>query len=731
MTKESFIQKVREAKDHITNNRLANAFELFTTLATAEGQYKVTDVLMQIKQTYSYMIHYMMQGVEDSSRTELYNSIKEELQSIADDLLINELAVESPELYYSSLRVCILNNYSFAELLKGVDTVRKELLDTKEDSAKKALYSKLYNYYHIIFDILWTSRKNNKHNELLFNWIVENKDNTELVTYFLVPAVLSLLKYYDSKKLALFINLYNAEISEHISAISMVAILMAFNTHLDRVRYDAEVVSNIKNWSESDTVLDHIRTIAKHILHTFDTERAFTKMNNEVIPELIKMRPEFIRRFGDIKLSENIEDLENNPAWEEIMENTGLADKLKELSEMQSEGADLMMISFSNLKQFHFFNAVDAWFVPFSPMHPAFSNNEPNSFNTDILESLGNALCDSDKYSLAFALQKLPANQSSGMINQLQLQLEQAKEALGSFHKIDTSPVFEDTARSFIKTFHRFFKLFNKRNEFENPFNKLWRFDEFPIVGKEIVKDDISKVIAEYYFKLKQQYNAIYWYKNLESQCSGESYYWEKIGYSYQCLNKYDEALQSYRRAELLKNPNLWLLKQLAAVSMKLGHTHDALNYYNKALELDPENLLIIFNIGNLYLESGNIPQAIQSFYHANYIDPENIKIWRAIGWSELLNKNYDKSEQYYNKILTYNETNNSDTLKSTDFMNAGHIKLLKGKLQDAYNLYKKSLEIDPNSFEKDFIEDTKILKSLNVDPLTLDILLDHIKFND
>ena len=44
--------------------------------------------------------------------------------------------------------------------------------------------------------------------------------------------------------------------------------------------------------------------------------------------------------------------LENNPEWEEMLEKNGLADKMRELTEMQSEGADLMMVTFSNLKGF-------------------------------------------------------------------------------------------------------------------------------------------------------------------------------------------------------------------------------------------------------------------------------------------------------------------------------------------------------------------------------------------
>ncbi len=732
MIKESFINKIKEVKKYISANKLADAIELLTKIASAENQYKITDALTQIKQTYSYMMHYMLQGVKDSSRADLYLSIKESLLGIADDLMIGELAVESPEIYYSSLRICLLNQFSLSDMLKEMDSLKNKLSETTDDAELKSINAKLFNCYHIIFDILWTSRKNTKNNEVIQNWIIENKDDHELIAYFLVPITLSLLKYYDSKKLALLINLYNSEISGQISALSMTAVLMVFNTHLDRIRNDADIVKLIKIWTGSETVMNHVVIIAKQILHTFDTDRAFSKMNNEVIPELIKMRPEFIRKFGDIKLNENIEELENNPAWEEMMENTGLADKLKELSEMQSEGADLMMISFSNLKQFHFFNNVDSWFIPFSSMNPAFSGDQRIDDSLDILNTFGNTLCSSDKYSLAIALQKMSVDQSMGMIAQLRMQINQAKEMFGGIYNTeDKTPEFEDTVKSFIKSLHRFFKLFNKRNEFNNPFDKLWKFDKFPAIGTDFTKNDISQLIAEYYFKLGLYSFALYWFKNIERRLGSESFYWEKTGYCNQCINKYNDALTCYRKAELLKEPSLWLLKQLALISMKLDNKQDALMYYNEAKKRDPDNLPILFNLGNLNLEIGNIPQALQSFYHANYIAPEDIKIWRAIGWSELLNKNYEKSDQYYSKILSISESGRTEKPSSTDYMNAGHAKLLMGRLHDASILYTKAAKLDKVNFEKDFIEDIPILKSLKVDPLTIDILLDHTKMGD
>ena len=48
-----------------------------------------------------------------------------------------------------------------------------------------------------------------------------------------------------------------------------------------------------------------------------------------------------------------------------MMERSGLAEKLKEMSEIQEEGGDVMMGTFEHLKTFPFFSEPANWFLPF------------------------------------------------------------------------------------------------------------------------------------------------------------------------------------------------------------------------------------------------------------------------------------------------------------------------------------------------------------------------------
>ena len=112
-----------------------------------------------------------------------------------------------------------------------------------------------------------------------------------------------------------------------------------------------------------------------NIIKSQDTQRISSKMQNEVLPELMKLRPDILKKLKNVSEESDIEMLDINPECEELLNKNGLGDKLKELTEMQMEGGDVMMVAFSNLKTFPFFNTVGNWFLPVSYTHLTLPTN--------------------------------------------------------------------------------------------------------------------------------------------------------------------------------------------------------------------------------------------------------------------------------------------------------------------------------------------------------------------
>lgn len=723
MTKELYIKKIDKIKNLLDSNRLADAISQLMKIAAVDGDFKSTDALNQIKQTYSYMMHYMIQGIEDESRKSLYFTIKENLYSIADDLLIGNLTTEDGNSYFSALRTVLMQKLSLSQLFKELEDIDNQLSlgGLLEDQNKiQSLQVRRFILCRQIFEIVWTSRKNNKINEIVRDWILSHDENREFSMYLISAICLSLLTYYDSKKLELLVDIYLANLSETIKAYALVSIILSLNYNYRRAKNDPSFISKLESIKNDYNAENNISDVVKILMHTCDTERAFTKMKDEVLPELMKISPDIIKKLGGADFEENV-SFDSNPDWEEILEENGIGEKMREISDLHAEGADLMMISFSNLKNFHFFSNVDSWFLPFDINHPAISANSTTRVALDTLNSIESEMVESDKYSMALALNKMPEDQIKSLLSKLNLQLKQMKDMLEEKGKVAEADIeFANAAKVFVNQLNRFFKLFSKKAEFTDPFVSLIRFNEIPVVNEIVGRGELAKISGEYYFKRGYYNNALYWFESYKKEMGDDATYWEKLGFCYQKLGDYEAAYNAYKTAALLKDPSIWLLRRLGYSALNAGYTKEASEYYNKALDLDPENLSLLLKFGNILLSLNDVSGALKCFYHANYLKSDDVKIWRAIAWSELLNGNNQKSDNYYTKIIEANPTAN-------DYMNAGHSKVIGNNLLEATDLYRKAKKMNPDSFEKEFISDYPTLMERGVDKLTLDILLDNL----
>ena len=150
-------------------------------------------------------------------------------------------------------------------------------------------------------------------------------------------------------------------------------------------------------------------------------------MNDEIIPEMLKFTSQSLNdKKGDL----NAEDLDFNPEWEEYMKESGIDNKIKEISELQLEGADVLMGTFANLKSFPFFNKMSNWFIPFyndnSNIATVFEDQETGETFKNMFET-SRFMCNSDKYSFCLSILMLPHNQRSMMSQQFALQINDLK----------------------------------------------------------------------------------------------------------------------------------------------------------------------------------------------------------------------------------------------------------------------------------------------------------------
>lgn len=700
---------------------VVDAIKELSNLSRKLQNHKLIDQINHLSETFRYMAKFMVDGIEDPSREETYSDIIARLRSINDRIRRDVSSIDSNDFYSETLRYTNLRNRPIDVLFSEYSTLSSELSLAKAAGNDSSDIQRLLESLQTeIFNTIWVSLGDQNLTNKIVK-IISSGNLEESFSIFLINAlVLGLLNYFDPYKLTALLDLYEAEISEKITSRSLVGIVLTLKCHPERSIEQKSTRLRLDLMKDSLLSYARLREIVMAIIRTRDTERVATKMKDDVLPEIMKLRPEILKKFREGSV-DNIENnmLEGNPEWEDLLDKAGLTEKMRELSEMQSEGADLMMVAFSNLKQFPFFNIASNWFLPFDVNYSAIIAGERERNLLENIMTGGRNICDSDKYSLAIALSKMPDSQKEIMMNQLDMQFSQMQEEK---HGLDSStPEFDEEVTKFIRDLYRFFKLFRKREGFIDPFAKPFNFIDLPMIGELMSDSEVLTIVGEFYFKRKFYEEALSFFEHLSEENPNDPALLEKIGFCYQSLKLYKKALDSYKKAELLREPSQWLLRNLAFVNKKSENYRKAFECYSKLLENDHENLNLLVNTAFCALEAGDISTALQHYYHANYLDPENLNILRAIAWAELLNHNVEKSEKYYGQILSISE----DVI---DYLNAGHLYLAKKDYPKAIEMYKKAVGTDLKEFESAYLKDMDLLNKIGVDSLSAHILLDYMK---
>lgn len=712
----------------LDNGSLHEAFALLKDNLTVFSDPYVSDKLNKLEETYKYMIHYLVEGYADKGRDEMLSELINDLRTINDSILRNSIMADSPDVYSSTKRFGNIRKVSLYQRLENyIDAYSNAMLAAGTDSASQ-YQKKSEEALDALFSYVWTMFGAREEEYRFLSKAVTEYDHPFAFKAQMISALLlGCLSYYDKNAFTALIDIYEADIDQKLSARALTAIVLVVASNPERIKKDPKLKARLSLWQDSIISYRRLREVLMNVIRTRDTERISSKMKNEVLPELMKLRPDILNKLKNVSEESDMEMLDINPEWEEILNKNGLGDKIKELTEMQMEGADVMMVAFSNLKNFPFFNTVSNWFLPFTNNHSEIASlsNEFGAFN-ELLDMDG-VMCDSDRYSFAFSLNKMPEAQRKMMTERMNEQMTQLKEVMADRKLKSSVPEFDSEVTKYVRDIYRFFKLFRRKADFNDPFKNPIDFRSLPFLNDVLSDMEIVNLVGEFYFKRGYYAEALPMLMLIEKENPQDNLLWEKIGYCHNALNNVSEAILWYKKAELLNPESLWLIKKLAVCYRMTGKYSDAAEYYAKALEADPDNYSLLMSAGNCLLEAGDYQAAIANYYHADYVKPERLSSWRALGWAELLNGNKLKSLGYYEKII------GSGNATANDNLNAGHLYYLTGNLKKAVGCYKTcacAKGFGMKKLEESIHEDLDTIEKAGGNAQELNLLLDKVKYD-
>lgn len=713
--------------DHKINQALA---ELDSMAALAHAPWQMTDTITKLKDHYSLMCRYALDGVIDDNRNQVLEDIVSSIGATADAIIRSADMNTSPMLYFSALRyesmqtdssindVVALYREKTARYNMGVLAGNPDIKEADGTLLVKSLEALAMRF----FNLVWVRYPFEVADEEVLLSLMEDPTLPFYIKKLVLSAVmLGALNYYDERRLLLLGKIYQKGL-EQLDIRALCAMLLVMWVHrryinTRKMTMMIESLEELPNW-ENDVKMAFLQ-----LVRTRDTERITRTMREDVIPSMMKLKPEINKLIKDKNEVFDPSMMDANPEWEELFEKSGLNDKLREISEMQAEGADVMMSTFSHLKTFPFFNEVGHWFLPFYAEYS--SNKEILGDKSDDMVAMldmNPMLCDSDKYSMIFSLEHVGASARQMMTEQLKAQginMAELRSSALLANKIDR----ENIANKYVHDLYRFFTLFRRKNEFDNPFLSPINLVELPLLNKVFDDGHILELVAQFYFKRGYYSEAYSLFKLLLQRKPSDAQLYQKAGYCLQQTGDITGAIRCYERSELINSEHLWTIRRLADCYRMVGNSNKALAYYSRLATLKPDDLSIAYQLGNCLLDSGNYNEALKQYFKVEFKDASNTKVLRPIAWCLFLTEQDDRSAGYYEKIM-------SDEPNANDHLNYGHLLMASKKYRDALKQYQYSFELSGRDFKKWtglYNSDRGVLISRGVDPFMIDIAGDEI----
>lgn len=712
----------------IKGSKIYAAINGIRSLIAEDESWDLTDELDRIETSYKYMIQYFVAGTVDNQQERILCEIVESLYAITDKVYCRISAKVSGEQYFLTQKFVVKsleqaieefkNSHNNLELYGEVEAVdRQQLLNLTIAEEDKGA---------ILFDFIWTKfpLTGSEVKDLADLFDDENVP-INLKSMLVAALYLSGSKFYQEHILLLLLSLYSKHQDIGVTALCCLLILM--------YKYDYRVNNSqkLKNaWtllSENETFRKDVRSIYFLLIRSRDTEKLTKRVQDEIMPEIMKISPTIINKFKGAQYIKDVDDLEGNPEWRNILENSDLSKKIEELNSIQLSGADIFMGTFSKLKSFPFFRKISNWFMPFHKGNSVVltSFTEKEEMIKSILMNI-NYLCNSDKYSFCLSFGSIPKAQRDMMMSHFDAQNAAIKE-MQNASLPDPCKSREDIANRFIQDLFRFMKLYSYRQEFYDPFDTTLDLKTVDLILDILTDADTLTYVGEYFMKNEHYNESIECFERImQSYSDFDSALIQKMGFCHQCMKHYDKAIESYLKYELFNPDDLWNLRHIATCFKSLGNPQKALEYYRRAESLSPDNLSISLNIGHCFLEMGKIEEALKAYYKVDYLDNSHHRAIRPIAWCLFLIGNYESSASYYEKVL-------SDNPSAHDFLNIGHLNMCLHNYVVAADYYRKSITAFGNDFKtfmEHFENDKEYLTVKGIKQVEIGLILDKISYD-
>ena len=737
MTRDQIEKKFNKCCSLVLNKRLKEAFVLLGEIVTKANMADLTLQLEKLLNTYDNILNYTFRGVRDPQRGRIYKSLIVSTLELAD-------VAKQKALVSSGMRIQVLK----LELEKTLEKAREE---AKRDITDFELHRELSDIFtgnskvgsttvHFeeveqissrVFNYIWLS---DKYSDTDVKIIQEIRSSESLPWHqksLVVSALtLSLLNCFDENKFLLLADFYNDR-EQGTWHRAFTGLLLALYQYDQRVTLYPKIMDRVAVFADDERFGKDIEQLYVQIIKALGTEKVTKKFREDIMPDIAKIESKLKEKLDldNILPEDYMED--KNPDWELLFSDSpGLMEKIEQMSQLQMDGNDLFMGTFSMLKNFNFFGETANWFLPFYRGNEQIQTAMPKEKDFDrdaFLDGLENAfyMCDSDKYSFALNIVNLPGEQRKFIAGMFGLEAGSLKDITEEDRLLNKPEAGNYVFIQYIQDLYRFYKINPLHNEFDDIFLKSWDIHESAFFDLALPQPDIRRRLGEFLFEREYFDHALAIFLELlnRKEVADQDIY-EKIAYCFQRKSNFSEAVSYYRKAELFGTNRMWNIKKIVYCYRVLKDAENVLIWCKEAAIIDPSDLYIHTQSAHSYLDLKAFDQALEHYFKVEFLAPDNKKVLRPIAWCAFTTGKLEVASDYSALILDAGPG-------AHDYINAGHLALCLGDKPQAITWYKKSLASTEITFEKFlsvFSHDEPYLLQNGVDKEEIPLLLDYLR---
>ena len=726
-----------EITQQILGKRLGKAINMLENYLLSHPRQQELDELNNIKNDYRLMAEYWKKGFSDPQREQVYRQLLRRLYVLTTNVAIHERirntlfmsnVYSRPRNARKNWSVQSLNN-NLENFVTDIAMLDLEPEDARQQKAQQ-IYSEHQQMMNDLFDYIWTSRLwkeslANFFEEVLLSPTIDVRDQQLIVS----AITLSTMSNFCINKFRVLVNVYKQAVDEQLRQRALVGWVLSADS--EKVRLYNEMADMVRDLCNDSKVCQELTELQMQMMLCMSAEDDTKKIQNEIIPDIIKGNNLRITRQGIQEQEEDaLENILHPDAAEENMER--MEASIHRMIDMQKQGADIYFGGFSQMKRFPFFQSISNWFVPFYPEHPGIAQTWQQPRGHRLLKTIVElgAFCDSDKYSFVIAFNQVLNHLPKQMLSMIE-QGEASPIPIGGEvpKEEQRQPAF--IRRLYLQNLYRFFRLYGQRDEFSNPFETARSvFFANPLFRNTALEGNMVEM-ASFFSKKKRYEEALSVLENVEEAYQEFGYFMLMGHLMMHRPERYVFPLHTsadyYRQALKMKPQNQQALMGYARACFAEQDYQQALDAYNQLLLKDDnaQNRTAQLNASVCLANLKRYDEALKVLYKLNYLFPEDKDVTRVLAWVLAVDAKYEQAIKLYNQLLSIEKP------QPNDMLNYGYCLWFSGDIVSAVGMFRQFLtdHNDPQfSMEQELmVTEHDLISDHGISEAEIQLMLDYL----